>query len=79
MRDLTGRNSLDLRGRRALLLGAGGAARGVAPALLDAGVDELVIVNRSPERADALADAPACAPSPPAAPALALALALPVA
>ncbi|WP_305805328.1 shikimate dehydrogenase [Stenotrophomonas sp. YIM B06876] len=57
VRDLTGRNSLDLRGRRVLLLGAGGAARGVAPALLDAGILELVVVNRSPDRADALADA----------------------
>ncbi len=57
VRDLTGRQGLDLRARRALLLGAGGAARGVAPALLDAGIAELVIVNRTPERADALADA----------------------
>lgn len=57
VRDLTGRQQFDLRGRRTLLLGAGGAARGVAPALLDAGIAELVIVNRSPERADALADA----------------------
>ena len=57
MRDLAGRLSLDLRGRRALLLGAGGSARGVAPALLDAGVSELIIVNRTAERADALADA----------------------
>ena len=57
VRDLTGRLSLDLRGRRALLLGAGGSARGVAPALLDAGVSELIIVNRTAERADALADA----------------------
>lgn len=57
VRDLTGRHALDLRGRRGLLLGAGGAARGVAPALLDAGVAELVVVNRSPERADALVDA----------------------
>ena len=57
VRDLTGRQGLDLRARKALLLGAGGAARGVAPALLDAGISELVIVNRSPERADALADA----------------------
>ncbi|KAF1693643.1 shikimate dehydrogenase [Pseudoxanthomonas jiangsuensis] len=57
VRDLTGRQGLDLRGRRALLLGAGGAARGVAPALLDAGVLELVVVNRTPERADALVDA----------------------
>lgn len=56
VRDLTDRQGLDLRGRRALLLGAGGAARGVAPALLDAGVTDLIIVNRTPERADALAD-----------------------
>lgn len=57
VRDLTDRQGLDLRARRTLLLGAGGAARGVAPALLDAGVEELIIVNRTPERADALADA----------------------
>ncbi|PPU91785.1 shikimate dehydrogenase [Xanthomonas albilineans] len=57
VRDLTGRQGLDLRGRRALLLGAGGAARGVAPALLEAGVQRLVVVNRSPERADVLIDA----------------------
>ncbi|HZF98823.1 MAG TPA: shikimate dehydrogenase, partial [Pseudoxanthomonas sp.] len=57
VRDLTDRLRLDLRGRRALLLGAGGSARGVAPALLDAGVSELIIANRTPERADALADA----------------------
>ena len=57
VRDLTGRHGLELRARRALLLGAGGAARGVAPALLDAGISELIIVNRTAERADALADA----------------------
>jgi len=57
VRDLTGRQQHDLRERRALLLGAGGAAAGIAPALLDAGIRELVIVNRTPERADALADA----------------------
>jgi shikimate dehydrogenase len=56
VRDLTGRHRLDLRGRRALLLGAGGGARGVAPALLDAGVADLFVVNRTPGRADALAD-----------------------
>ena len=56
MRDLTGRHGLDLRGRRTLLLGAGGGARGVAPALLDAGVADLFVVNRTPARADALAD-----------------------
>jgi shikimate dehydrogenase len=46
VRDLTERHALDLRGRRTLLLGAGGAAHGVAPALLDAGIGELFIVNR---------------------------------
>lgn len=57
VRDITERHELDLRGHTALLLGAGGAARGVAWNLLDAGVETLTIVNRSPEPADALADA----------------------
>ena len=57
VRDLTQRYGLDLRERRTLLLGAGGAARGVAPALLDAGIGELTIANRTSARADALADA----------------------
>ena len=57
VRDLTTRHGLDLHGCRVLLLGAGGAARGVAPALLDAGITELVVANRTPERADALVDA----------------------
>jgi len=57
VRDLTERHGLDLRGRRTLLVGAGGAARGVAPALLDAGITELYVVNRTPTRTDALADA----------------------
>jgi len=56
VRDLTGRHGLDLRGRRTLMLGAGGAARGVAPALLDAGIGDLFVVNRDPQKADALAD-----------------------
>ena len=56
VRDLTDRHRIDLRQRRTLLLGAGGAARGIAPSLLDAGIGELFIANRSPERADALAD-----------------------
>ncbi|WP_149195303.1 shikimate dehydrogenase [Luteimonas suaedae] len=57
VRDLTERHRLDLRQRRTLLIGAGGAARGVAPALLDAGIGDLFVVNRTPERTDALADA----------------------
>jgi shikimate dehydrogenase len=57
VRDIAERHRCDLRGHTALLLGAGGAARGVAWTLLDAGVQTLTIVNRSPEPADALADA----------------------
>jgi shikimate dehydrogenase len=57
LRDLAERHSVDLRGHTALLLGAGGAAQGVAWNLLDAGVETLTIVNRSPASADALADA----------------------
>ncbi|TXH64173.1 MAG: shikimate dehydrogenase [Thermomonas sp.] len=57
VRDLTGRHGLDLRARRTLLIGAGGAARGVAPALLDAGIGDLFVVNRTAQRADALVDA----------------------
>ena len=57
VRDITQRHGLDLRERRGLILGAGGAARAAAFALLDAGVAELTIVNRTPDRADALADA----------------------
>lgn len=37
-----------------VMLGAGGAARAVAFALIDAGAQSLTIVNRTPERAEAL-------------------------
>jgi shikimate dehydrogenase len=57
VRDLTGRQQCALQGSRVLLLGAGGAARGVAWELLDAGVEELTIVNRTPDTAAALAGA----------------------
>ena len=57
VRDITERHQMDLRGHDALLLGAGGAAHGVAWALLDAGVQTLTIANRTPAAADALADA----------------------
>ena len=43
------------RGRRTLILGAGGAARGVVLALAREGVGELTIANRTPERAENLA------------------------
>lgn len=44
-----------LKGYTAILLGAGGAARGAAFALAGAGVERLVIVNRNLERAQRLA------------------------
>ena len=62
-RDLSHNLGTPLHGRRVLLLGAGGAARGVVPALFDEGVAELVVANRSPERAIALArDLAGCGP-----------------
>jgi len=57
LRDLRVRRQVDPAGRRVLLLGAGGAARAAAFALADAGIAELVIANRSIERAQALHDA----------------------
>lgn len=57
VRDLTGRQHCTLSGSRVLLLGAGGAARGVAWDLLDAGLSELTIVNRTADLAAALAGA----------------------
>lgn len=40
---------------KAVVLGAGGASRAVCVALLDAGVPEICILNRTPERAEHLA------------------------
>jgi shikimate dehydrogenase len=42
-------------GRRALVLGAGGAARAAAWALKEAGAADVAVWNRTPERAEALA------------------------
>jgi shikimate dehydrogenase len=44
-------------GGPAVLLGAGGAARAIAVALLDAGVSSIRLVNRTAERAERLAEA----------------------
>lgn len=44
------------KGRSILLIGAGGAARGVVLPLLENGCKQLHIINRSPERARRLAD-----------------------
>jgi shikimate dehydrogenase len=53
--DFNSNLGLSLSGKAVLLMGAGGAAQGVVPALLDAGVAQLVIANRSLGRAEALA------------------------
>ena len=45
----------DVQGKRAVILGAGGAARAVAWALLKAGVSRLTLFNRTPMRASELA------------------------
>lgn len=55
--DLRGRCGVDPKGCGVLLLGAGGAARAAAFALLDANVRTLVIANRTFARAEALAAA----------------------
>jgi shikimate dehydrogenase len=47
--------SLDLAARAVLILGAGGAARGAVAALIDKGVADIRILNRTPARAQALA------------------------
>ena len=44
-----------IRGGRAVLLGAGGAARSIVSGLLKEGVNEVLIVNRTLERAEILA------------------------
>ena len=45
----------ELQGRRVLVVGAGGAARGVVYGLCQAGAAEIIILNRTPQRAAALA------------------------
>ncbi len=53
--DLTRNLRISLKGARLLVLGAGGATRGIAPALLGAGPEMLVVANRGIERARELA------------------------
>ena len=57
VRDLTLNLGLAVAGQRVLLLGAGGAARGLLGPLLALAPKKLHIVNRSPERARELARA----------------------
>ncbi len=56
LRDITANLNFAVAGKRVLLLGAGGAARGVIAPLLEAGVSSLTIANRSVPRARSLAE-----------------------
>jgi len=55
-RDLTNNLGLSLKAKRILILGAGGATRGIVEPILDASPQTLWIANRTVERAEQLAD-----------------------
>lgn len=55
VRDLRHNHGVELHERRILIVGAGGAVRGVLPSLLAEAPAELVIANRTRERAEAIA------------------------
>ncbi len=55
VRDLAVNQGFRFAGTRVLLLGAGGAARGVLQPLLESGPDRLLIANRTAAKASALA------------------------
>jgi shikimate dehydrogenase len=54
--ELEAGGKISLRGYTVILLGAGGAARGAAFAVTEAGIERLVILNRHLERAQLLAE-----------------------
>lgn len=56
VRDLRTNHQVTLQGKRILLLGAGGAVRGVLQPLLDEQPAELIIANRTLSKAEALAE-----------------------
>jgi shikimate dehydrogenase len=56
VRDIVHNAGVALAGRRVLLVGAGGGAAGVMGPLLQAGVAELVVVNRTAAKAQALVE-----------------------
>jgi shikimate dehydrogenase len=56
VRDIRDNLRFDLSGKRILLMGAGGAARGVIQPLLEANPAKLTVVNRTEEKAHLLRD-----------------------
>lgn len=56
VQDITRRMGVSLRERRVMILGAGGATRGVVLPLIEAGVASLVIANRTLDKARGLAE-----------------------
>ena len=60
--DLKNNLGLELAGKRVLILGAGGAVRGVIQPMLEAQVASVVIANRTVSKAQAIADVFAGAP-----------------
>lgn len=56
LRDLRHNQKFDLKGKRVLVIGAGGVAKSIIPVLFVQGVGELFILNRTVEKAEALVD-----------------------
>lgn len=56
VRDLINNQGIILKNKRILILGAGGAARGIVGPLLDENPQEIIIANRTVEKTQQLAD-----------------------
>ncbi len=55
VRDLALNNGFNFKGKRVLILGAGGAVRGVVQPLMEQGIGEMVIANRTLSKAETVA------------------------
>lgn len=56
LRDMTARCGIDVAGKTVVVIGAGGAARGLMKPLLDAGPAVVVVAGRSPYNAEVIAE-----------------------